>query len=142
MENKDTFSLVELFTNADFNNQSEREIYRVFLHPFSHPFWKLATAVIQHFSKNLGIPFGESNEIENNSPVCYAQSDEVRADYLPEQFPLFFNKKDVLNYVCGVLLAQENIGLEIPYPNHQFHFWTMVNTGNKYLCNQISKPLK
>lgn len=140
MEKVATFSLRELLTNPDTSHLDEVALLQFFLNTAPSASAILSSEIIKNFTRQLQIPFEASEAIENSSPVCFAQSHEVRNDYFPKPLPTVFYTKNILEYVVGILYSRSNTAITIPYPTHQHHFWEMVDAGQQYLKQHFSQP--
>lgn len=95
-------------------------------------------------SKKLALKFTPSNKSqkkENASPVCYANSEEVREDFKPDLPPQSFSPIDLLNYIYAVLYSPTQSEIFktswtgdfplIPYPKNQINFWKLTKLGDE-----------
>lgn len=151
---KDTFEFQYAFVN---NNTAEskwlfpdpaRESFHIF--PLYIPHEKRNTIILSNlnlksvdlFSKKLGLPLKddpEDAEQENNSPVCYAKSEEVSEEYKMEDYPQFFLPIDFLDYIYAILYSpkyKEKYGEDlkkdfplVPLPKNQIQFWKLKALG-------------
>ncbi|MBS1744908.1 MAG: hypothetical protein JST21_01930 [Bacteroidetes bacterium] len=94
----------------------------------------LEPCVIQNIAMSLGLSF--VNQKEKESEVCFLNSEDVR----PE-FRLSFAPIDLADYIYAILIdpaikkqpekSNDAMYLEIPYPNDDVTFWTLVKAGEK-----------
>lgn len=100
--------------------------------------------IIQVFSKKLSLPYQSHGEVPgmNASPVCFAESEEVRPEY---QVPLpatSFSDSDIAAYVlaCAVDQAKQfgrQAGeIQISYPENQVSFFREVRRGEQIRANR------
>lgn len=100
------------------------------------------TNIIKIFSQKISLHFaGTENDLadESTSPVCFADSGEVRDEFKIEILPQSFTGKDILDYACSILsnkLQDAGDTIEsmpgtflIPYPKNQIIFWQEAEKG-------------
>jgi len=100
--------------------------------------------IVNQFAQKLGLRFTNEKEedfLENASPVCYANSDEVSDDFKIEILPLMFAPIDILDYIYAVLHSpayrekyKEFLKIDfprVPYPKSQKIFWQLVKLGGE-----------
>ena len=98
--------------------------------------------MVDQFAKKLGLPFKhdpEDAEQENNSPVCYANSEEISEEFKIEKFPQSFYPIDLLDYIYAVLYSpkykekyQDELKKDfpiVPFPRNQINFWKLKTLG-------------
>lgn len=98
--------------------------------------------IVNQFAKKLSLHFNDESEYtnqENNSPVCYANSEEVSEDFRMDIFPSSFAPIDLLDYVYAILHSgkfnekyNEELRKEfpvVPIPKNQIIFWKLVTLG-------------
>ncbi len=100
--------------------------------------------IINQIAKKLSLPFTGEKEFtnqENNSPVCYVNSEEVSEEFKVEVFPQSFAPIDILDYIYAVLNSGKfnqkyKVQLKkdfpvIPLPKNQIIFWKLATLGKK-----------
>lgn len=99
---------------------------------------------VKSLGDHLGLKFTPEKEEEleeNASPVCYAQSPELREGFEIEIPPSTFSPIDILGYVYAILHSpvyrekyKEFLEIDfprVPYPKDQKTFWELVKLGDK-----------
>ena len=104
--------------------------------------------IVNQIAEKLGLSFTPEKDgaavKENASPVCYAQSDEIRAEFKEldaETTPNTFVPIDILDYIYAVLHSpsyrekyKEFLKIDfprVPYPKDATIFWQLVKLGGE-----------
>lgn len=101
--------------------------------------------LVSQIGQKLGLRFttGLEDDVsdENASPVCYANSSEVTAEFRIELPPQTFKPVDLLDYIYAVLYSpayrekyrdvSKTDFPVVPYPLSQFSFWKLVKLGGE-----------
>lgn len=104
---------------------------------------KMDTAVYRKIEAIIGVPF-VGDEIAN-SAVCFACSEELRAD-----FRIHFSVMDVVNYLYGIIYesyqadeikAKTIFELKIPFPKNDLSFWKYSFIGQNIRLENTLKEL-
>jgi len=90
--------------------------------------------IVKQIANGLGLTF--TNEKETESNVCFANSDEVRAEYIQSFAPI-----DLLDYIYAVLHSptyrekyKEFLKIDfprVPYPSNTETFWQLIKLGGE-----------
>lgn len=92
----------------------------------------IPNTIVEEFKKRLQMPFEQGEIGENQSPVCYAHSSEVRSDYAAETFPVCFGRKDIWDYALGCVEGKFRPDQPIPFPADGRSFWRKVDAGRNF----------
>ena len=121
-------------------------IFPLYIHEMDAPVSSnLNPEIINQIAKKLSLPFiNEQEEFtnqQNNSPVCYANSEEISAEFKMEEFPESFAPINVLDYLYAFLhsgkfhqKSEEQLKNHfpvIPLPKNQIIFWKLATFGGK-----------
>lgn len=104
----------------------------------------LRLEIVNQMASQIGLKFTNEQEEEsegNASPVCYAQSPELREGFEIDLPARTFTPIDILDYVYAVLHAQsyrekhkkflKTSFPRVPYPKDQKTFWQLVKLGGE-----------
>ena len=115
----------------------------------------LKPEIVNQIAQKLGLKFTNEKEEdirENASPVCYANSDEVREEFKIETQPQSFALIDILDYIYAILYSptykekyKEFLKIDfprVPYPADKKTFWELVKLGGELrLVHLLESPV-
>lgn len=99
------------------------------------------TATFKILEEIIGIPFFDKTF--ETGAVCFATSDEVRADY-----KLQFTTDDVVDYIYGIVYqwygneSELLTSYKIPYPTSATFFWKYCAAGKEYRAANSIKAIE